>query len=255
MKKTKKLNFLEWNNHVLINSFKRIDLSIFLIVFLDALFYAISGLIVFFWFQRVMAKIFSFQVPTDLISLGYDKAQGLVKEIRLFYILIIASFILVLLAIIFLASILKGIIWAKTTKTKLTFALISKFLVLNLIWMGFWFVFILLLSMLLEPSISAVIIGASIVISLYLSSTLYALFMKEQKINAIFKAIKLNTTKIHMFLLPYFMIVLVISLFLILGARFSFNYSQVIITLIMIIIAALVRYYHSGIVSEIGSQK
>src|SRR3989338_3931585 len=126
MKKSQ--NFLEWNNDVFISSMKKIDANIILTVILDTLFYAISGYIVIFWLQRLQDKIQAFNLPSDVMSLGREGARQLVSDEKSFYFLIIFSFILVLLIIIFLASILKGIIWAKTAGAKISFRLISKFL-------------------------------------------------------------------------------------------------------------------------------
>lgn len=255
MKKIKKPNFLEWNSNVLLDSLRRIDSNFFLIVFLDSLFYALSGLIIALWFQRVISRLYSFQLPSDIISLGYDRAQQLVKDVRLFYILLIVSFVLLLLAIIFIASILKGIIWAKTTKTKITLALVSKFLALNLIWMGFWLVLIVLMPVLLEPTISTFAIGIAIIISLYLTNTLYTFFMKEQKLGKMLKAIAFNASKIHFFLLPYSIIILLFILVVKASSLVKFNYSPIFTSLLIVIFAALVRYYHSALVIEIEKQK
>ena len=255
MKKTKKLNFLEWNNHVLMESLRKLDWNILLVVFFDVLFYALSGFILFFWFQRVMEGIMSFKVPPDIISLGYERAQQLSRDVRLFYIVLVASLILVLIAIIFLASILKGIIWAKTTKTKITFALISKFLLLNLIWMGFWFVVILLISILFDPKVSALVIGATIVLSFYLTNTLYTIFMKEQRIGIIFKSIRISITKIHLFLFPYLITILLFFILVKISFLVKVNYSQIITSVLIIILIAIVRYYHSTLIFELGKQE
>lgn len=255
MKKIKRLTFLEWNNLVLINSFRKIGWNILLIVLLDALFYALSGLLVFFWFQRVKEKITPFQMPSDLITLGFEKAQQLVSEIRTFYFLIIASFILLLVAIIFLASILKGMIWAKTTKTKISLSLISKFLLLNLIWMGFWFIIVFLISILVEPTVSGFVIAAAIALSIYFTNTLYALFMKEQKISVILASIKMSATKIHFFALPYFAIILLSFILVKATALIKFKYSPILTSLLIIFCAALIRYYHSTLVLEIENKK
>lgn len=255
MKKTIKSNFLEWNNFVLINSFRKIDWNIFLIVALDALFYILSGLLIFFWFQRVMEKITSFQMPQDIISLGFEKAQQLVNDVRTFYFLIIVSFILLLIAIIFLASIFKGIIWARTTKTKISLAMISKFLLLNLIWMGFWFIAIVLARVLIDPRVLVFAIGAMIFVSLYLTNTLYALFMKEQRIGVILASIKMSVTKIHLFALPYFAIIFLFIILLKATSLIKFKYSPILTILLIIIFAALIRYYHSTLILEIEKQQ
>lgn len=202
-KETNKKKFIEWNNYVLASSIKKIDANIVLVVILDLLFYLLSGYLFLFWIQRVQEKIASFDIPADIAALGYQRAQQLVNETKAFYFLIIFSLILLLIAIIFLASIFKGAIWAKTTNTKITFRLISKFLALNLIWMGFWFVVVFLISYLVEPSLVPKFMIAAIILNLYFMNTLYTLFMKKQSLKCIIGAIKLNVVKLKLFILPF----------------------------------------------------
>ena len=249
------MGFLEWNGNILIDSLKKIDWNILLIIFLDSVFYLASGSLVFFWLSRVMAKLVAFQLPTDIISLGKEGAQHFVSEIRFFYVFLIASFVIVLAAIIFLASILKGVIWAKTTKTRISFSLISRFLTLNLIWMGFWFVAVILMSILIDTAASAFVIGAAIILSLYISNTLYPIFMREQRLSVILKAIRISFAKIHMFLFPYSIIVIFFFILVKASKLANFKYSEVIATIILIILAALVRYYHSELVLNINREK
>ncbi|MBI2650354.1 hypothetical protein HYX04_03495 [Candidatus Woesearchaeota archaeon] len=215
MKKPQKPNFLEWNNNILMSSIKKIGLNVISIAILDFLFYILSGYLVVFWLQRVQAKMEAFNLPSDIVSLGYEKAQQLVGEVKAFYYLIVFSFVLSLVAVIFLASILKGIIWAKTTNTKITFKLISKFLALNMVWMGFWFALIISISLLIEPSSAVLFMAAAVALGLYFTNTLYTIFMKRQEFKSIINAIKLNISKIHMFLLPYavlFLLLLIINI-------------------------------------------
>jgi len=249
--KAKKSNFIEWNNNIFISSIKKIDLNIILIVILDTLFYLLSGYFVIFWLQRIQAKMASFSLPTDIISLGPEKAQQLVSEVKTFYYLIILSFVLLLIAVIFLASILKGIIWAKTINTKITFKLISKFLGLNLIWMGFWLVLVILISLLVEPASAPKFIIIAMTLGLYFTNTLYALFMKKPEFKSIFYAIKLNITKIHLFLLPYTIIALTLFIIVRLVSLLKFQYSNILLGLILIIYAAIARYYVSALVLDI----
>lgn len=250
MKKTAS-NFIEWNNNILFSSLKKINLNIFLIVFLDALFYIISGYAIVFWLQRVQAKMATFNVPADIISLGKQNAIQLVSDVKSFYYLIIVSLVLLLVAIIFIAGIFKGIIWAKTTGTKITSSLISKFFILNLVWMGFWFVLLFLIAYLAERTAAPAILFVLILLSFYFSNTLYTIFMKEQKFKSILKAIKLNVAKFHLFLLPYIVVSLVFYILMKLSNIIKFKYSAVLLGLVIIFYAAIVRYYISSLVMKI----
>lgn len=255
MKKQQKSSFLEWNSNLLISSIKKISFNIIPILILDALFYLLSGYLIIFWLQRVQANITAFNMPADIMSLGPERAQQLVSEVRTFYYLIIFSFILLLIAIIFLASILKGIIWAKTTDTKISFKLISKFLGLNLIWMGFWFVAIFLISFLIAPSSAVFFMIAAIILGLYFTNTLYTIFMEEQKFKSILNSVKLNVAKIHLFLLPYFIALLLFYAIMRLGNFLKFRYSTILLGLVMLVYAAVLRYYVSELVSKIEGIK
>lgn len=247
-----KFNFVEWNNIILMNSFKKIDFSILLVVILDVLFYFLSGYFVVYWLQRIQAKVSTIALPSpeQLVSLGYEKAQQVLKDAKMFYYLIIFSFILLLIVVIFLASISKGIIWAKTTKTKISFALISRFLTLNLMWMSFWFVLVILISLLVQPASAPTFMLIVVILGLYFTNTLYTIFMKEQKFNSIIKAIKLNIAKVHLFLLPYLVILALLYVLSKLFGLVKFQYSSILFGAAILIYAAIVRYYVSTLVLE-----
>lgn len=205
MKKTKQ-GFIDWNYNILISSLKKINLNIFLIIILDILFYLSSGYAAIFWLTRINEKAQSFDLPNDLGAIGFERAQQLSQATQSFLYIAIFSFVLLLIAIIFLSSILKGIIWGKTTNTKISFNLISKFLGLNLIWLGAWLVVIFLISWLVEVRYARLFMFGSILIGFYFTNTMYALFMQNQKLKSITSSIRLNITKIHLFLLPYFIV-------------------------------------------------
>ena len=171
MKSKQKQNFLEWNNSILINSIKRINLSILSIIILDLLFYLSSGFLAVYWLQRIKIKLEYFNLPGDIAALGYDSAQMLLSNMKSFLYFVIISAALLLITIIFLASIFKGIIWAKTTKTKLSFNLISKFLGLNLIWMGFWFLILFLIIYLVQIQLVRAFMLIALAAAVYFTNT------------------------------------------------------------------------------------
>lgn len=252
MKKAQKPNFIEWNNSVLLSSIKRVNLNIILILALDALFYLLSGYMVIAWLQRVQLKMASFNVPADIMSLGMQGAQQFAGEVKNFYFLVIFSFVFLLIAIIFLASIIKGAIWAKTTETKISLKLISKFFGLNMAWMGFWFALIFLISYAGEPKSAPYLMAAAALLGLYFTNTLYAVFMKEQSFKSILKAIKFNVSKIHLLLLPYSVIFLLFYVIIMLGGTLKTAYSQVLLGLVLLLYVAVIRYYASELVAEMG---
>ncbi len=226
-----KLSFLEWNNQVLVSAFRKIDLNIIMSMLLDILLFYLSGFFLVLWLQRILNKMSSFNLPADVASLGYEQTQQLANEAKSFYYLIIFSFIAVLIAIIFLASIIKGIIWAKTTKTRITFQFISKFLGINLMWMGFWFFLFFLIIFIVDPAFVPIFMAIALILFIYTSNILYTIFTKNQKFSSIVQAIKISIMKIHLFILPYaiFFAILIIVANLDFLARLDFlSYSLII---------------------------
>ena len=253
--KGRKPSFLDWNSQILLSSLRKIDMSIISIVILDILFYFFSYYIFIFWLQRIQDKMATFNLPADIAILGFERTQQLVSEARIFLYIIIFSFILVLLAIIFIASIINSVIWAKVTNTKITFVLVSKFLGLNLIWMSFWFVLIFLISWLVQPASAPLFMITAIILGFYFTNTLYTIFMEKQKLRNIIDAVKLNITKIHLFLLPYAIIFLLFYIIFRINNIITFNYSSFFFGLVLVTYAALVRYYISNLVVEIEKIK
>ncbi len=257
MKKTKqaKENFFDWNYNILLNAIKKIDLNIIFIVILDAVFYLLSSFLALFWLQRVQSQMASFALPQDIMSLGAEGAKQLANEIRTFYFLIILSLILLLIAIIFLASILKGIIWAKTIKTKLTFNLISRFLILNLIWMGFWFALMFLIFIFVQPQMILIFTLIALALGLYFTNTVYTIFMKKQSLKSILDAVKTNILNIRLFLLPYTLIFLLFYLIVKVSSFAIFKYSGIVFSVILLFYIAIVRFYASDLVEEMSKIK
>ncbi len=226
----KKQNYLNWNYNILKSALRKINSNIILIIILDFLFYIISGYFIIFWITRISEKVNSFNLPADLASIGIERMQQLSKETQSFYYLVVFSFMILLIAVIFLASILKGVIWAKTTNKKINLSLFSRFLWLNLIWLGFWFVLIFLISWIVDIKYAPAFMTIAILTGFYLTNTFYTMFMLNPTIKSI-KWLKLNITKIHLFLLPYFIIFIGFFLVMLLSSlvqldNFSFLLAQ-----------------------------
>ena len=237
------------------NSLKKINLNIVLIVILDALFYFIAGYLFILWQQRIKLAEPSVPPLPELAALGFESAQQVLAQAKAYLYFIIFSLILLLLSIIFLASILKCIIWAKTTSTKITFNLISRFLGLNLIWMVFWFSAMILVVLVANKNSLMIFAYAVLIPAVYLTNNLYTIFMKKQKISAIKEALKLCIAKAHLFALPYALIFALLFVLSRLLEFAKFQYSFIIAPLLILVYAAFVRYYASTLAFEIQKIK
>ena len=244
-------NFLDWNYKILLNSLKKIDFNILLIAALDSLFYFLSVFIYLFWQKIILAKMASFNLPQDIQSLPLNQMQLLVNDSQNFYYFLILSFLLFLIIIIFLASIIKCIIWAKTTRTRITLKLISKFFILNLAWMGFWFALLILIALSVEQNSVKLFSYIAILLGIYFTNPLYTIFMKEQTFKAVKEALKLSVQKMHLFMLPYVLIYLVLYIILKLSSIFQSQYSAFLFSFVLLLCIAAVRYYISELVFEL----
>ena len=244
-------NFLDWNYKILVNSLKKIDFNIILIVLLDALFYLFSIFIFNYLLKTIFLRMASINLPQGMESLPLDKLQLIVKDSQNFFYMLILSFVLVMLAMIFLASIIKCIIWAKTTKTKITLKLISKFFILNLAWMGFWLALIVAIAFFVDQYSVALFSYIALFLGIYFTNSLYSIFIKNPTFKAVKQALKLSTQKIHLFILPYVLIFLVLYIIIKLSSLPQSQYLSFMFAIVLLLCLAAFRYYISGLVFEL----
>ena len=256
MKKTK-IGFIEWNNNILVNSFRKIDFNILLIIILDSIFYLAAAGSFFLWDKFMKAKAAAINLPADpneivntLTALGPEKAQQLASEVKSYFFLLLFSFIAVVILVIFLAGIFKSIIWAKTTKTKISLKFMSGFLLLNLIWTSFWAAIIFLISYLVNPASVQTFFLISFIIGVYFTNILYPIFMRKQRLNSIGSAVGIGIAKVHLFVLPNLIIFLILFILAWAAGNLTFNYSFFVTAFILVVFAALVRYYVSELTAE-----
>lgn len=255
--KKNKIGFIEWNNNALVNSFKKMDFNLLLVILLDSAFYLLAASSFILWDGFMKAKAAAVNLPSDpneiagiLASLGPEKAQQLASEVKSYFFLLLFSFIALVIFMIFAASLFKSVIWAKTTKTKLSLKLISGFLLLNLIWMSFWAVIVFLISYIMNPGSVPTFLFITFIAAVYFTNILYPLFLRDPRLSTLGRAIKLGILKIHLFLLPNFIMLLLFFILVWAASRFQFRYSFIAEGIVLISYAALVRYYVSELASE-----
>lgn len=252
------LNWLKWNAGIFISSLEKIDMNLFLIAALDVIFYASSLFLVSFAIKRMQLKANSVILPSGFMSMGEDALITTLHDAKSYYNLLIFTMIIVPLAVIFLAGILKGVIWAKTTKAKLNMRLIFGFIVLNAFWMGFWLAILFLVVKVVKPELAVNFFIVGVLICAYLTNNVYALFMKEHNFKSVVTALGMSISKVHFFLLPYifvfatwFLSVLVLQL----ATRLIMpDYGKYLIGLFFIFYIAVVRYYISTLVFAVNDK-
>ena len=250
----KKYNFIKQNFTWFINSFKRINLKIFLILILDILFYFIFVQAGKFFIKIIQKKAANVDLTQNLLGLNQQAGSNLLSSVRGFFFFLVFSVILFIILMIINWSVFKGLIWSITTNKKFNLKFLKKFFLLNLIWLPFWFILIFLIAIGVKPTTAPIFMIISLALAFYLTNILYPLFLKDNKINKIREAFKLGIKKIHYFIVPY---AIIIILFFIISNIYSFvaannNLNQNIAYVLLLVFVAWLRYYFVEIVNKLS---
>jgi len=241
----KKEGYFKKNYNLFINSFKKIDLKIFHIVFFDLLFYSLVPLIAIATYKVIENRASLTNMPADLLQVGAETAENLLSDLKVFFFLLIAMLILMVITIIIDWSIFKGLAWGLTIKRKFNFKFFLKFFILNLIWLGTYAILIFLFALTFRESALWIYLLILTLIWTYFTNIIYTLFMKNEK-KAVRKAFKLGFTKIHLFILPYLILFIILSIiFFIMNLTTALPYGigLTIIILTLLFYLAWARFY------------
>ena len=249
----KKEDYSKKNYNIFINSFKKIDLKIFPIVFFDLAFYSLVPLIAIATFKIIQNKALAINLPQNLLQLGAENAEKLLANLRGFYFLLIAMIILMFITIIIDWSIFKGLAWSFTLKKKFNLKFLLRFFLLNLVWLGIFITLIILFAIAFKEIALPIYMLIFLIIWIYFTNIIYTLFIKNPNIKSIKKAFKLGFTKIHYFILPY--LVLIIILLIIYAIMFLITFlpygiGLTIMVLMLLFYLAWARFYIVEVINQ-----
>ena len=260
----KKEEYFKQSYDIFLNSFKKIDLKIFPIVFFDLVFYSLIPLIAINSLNVIQKKAMSIDLGQNLLQMGAENAQVLAASLKGFLFLLIGMMVLMLLVIIIDWSIFKGLSWGFTLKKKFSFNYFLRFFLLNLVWLGMLAVLmfltalafkgepLMLLGISFEAGMASIYLLALMGIWLYFTNLIYVLFLKNEK-KAVRKALKLGFKKIHYFILPYaVLVVILLAIFAIMSliTYLPFGIGLTIMTLMILFYLAWARFYIVGVVES-----
>ena len=248
------MKYIKNQYKILIKSLKEFDIKIIFIVLFDLLFYSLSLLSLFLFSKFIQNKTIEIsKLPLDrLIELPQEQLKTILSELKGFLFIFILVTILLFIVIFLLACIFKSLIWLKITEKKLNKTFLKKFIITKLIWNLIWLIPIVLLFLLLKKSLIAPFLVIMALLIIHFTNILYIKF--NNKLRSIKEVFKLGTKKIHLFILPYIVIILgfliVIQLYWI--YRFLPESLQgVISAIILLIYIAFSRIYLYNVVKEI----
>lgn len=249
----KKEGYFKKNYRIFRDSFKKIDLRIFQIIFFDLVFYSLIPLIAITTFKMIESKAKTINLPMSLLQLETENAEKLLSDLTGFYFLLIATVILILLTIIIDWSIFKGLAWGFTVKRKFNFKFFLRFFLLNLAWLGIFIILIFLFAFAFKQELLPIYMSILLIVWIYFTNIIYALFTKKGDLKSIKKAFKLGFTKVHYFILPYtvlLVILLIIYFIMSLITFLPYGIGLALIILILLFYFAWARFYIVDVVSE-----
>lgn len=248
------MDFLKQNYNIFINSFKRINLKIFLILGLEFLFYFTFMLAGNFLIKLLEKKTANVDLTQNLMGLNQQAANTLLTSVKGMFSFLVISMILFGILIIISWSLFKGLIWTITTNKKFSTEFFMKFLKLNLIWLPAWFLLMFLFAIIIKPAAAPIYMLITLATAFYFTNILYPLFLKHNKIKIIKESFRLGIKKIHHFIMPY---AIIIVLFFIISRLYSLitlniNANSNIFFGIILIFVAWMRYYFVDIVGSLS---
>lgn len=246
-------SFLKINYNSFINSIKNINFNIAIMVFYDILFYFFSGLFIYSSFKYLEKKASVINLPDNILELSIQQAEFLSSNLKGLYFLIIFMAIFLILLLVLNLSLFKGLNWSLAAKKEFNFKSFKKFLLLNLAWVPFWILLLFLVFIGINPNAINLYLLTILLIAIYLTNILYALFTKENSFNIIKKTLKIAFAKIHYFIVPYSIMIFLLYL---LSKILTFNLQQrisfAISILILILVIAWFRLYIVEVVDSIA---
>ena len=241
-------NYAKGVSERLIKSFKSLDRNNFHIFLADVIFYL------------VLAQIFigASAVANNFIQkIAYLPGGPSLTALRDLGISLSAVGILTLIFVIAWYSLIKGFVWTLISRRKMSFYFFRKFFLLNLVWIGIYFLIFLVFALGAKPGFLAGVIVFLAVLFVHLTTFLHYDFAHNAKISKAFRAaFHFGFSKIHHFVLPYIFTAILFFILLQVGRLVPPSMPQntqalIFLTLVVSPLLAWFRIYMAGILEKL----
>lgn len=242
------MNYLKNNLKICVNSFK--NKNILLVLLMNLLFVIIN--IIFVGIIKVISQPQIEKIDIINLSrvLSQNEAQleGIINTLRGFVIFAVLMGILFILLLIINWSLCQGIIYNILLKKGFNFKYFERFLLLNIVWLIPWWIlgFVLLFGGKIGFLITPIMV--LLLLFLHFSFILYILFTENNKIKQILQSLKIGITKMHYFILPYIIIVI---MFIIISQLNLLKLPFFIIGLVYLLFFSWVQNYTKEVILEL----
>src|SRR3989338_1446772 len=213
-----KKNYFKESIDLFLLSFKKININLIYPIFYDSLFYLTAGFAFVIWLFILKSQssllrdtytgIFSIDF-SSLSALDLNYIQNSIPIMRNFFLFAILSVVGWVIFITLITSLFKGPIWCKVCREKLTIRFFIKFFLLNSIWLISWLAAAFIIAVGIKEDIALYLITLLVMLFLYLTPFLFIFFAKNKRLSAIKGAFSFGIRKIHYFILPYLLAVIV----------------------------------------------
>ncbi|TKJ17699.1 hypothetical protein CEE44_04165 [Candidatus Woesearchaeota archaeon B3_Woes] len=190
----------------------------------------------------------------EMMQLQQTEISQISSQLSNFLWSIFVGIAIVALVTFIAMCIFKGLIWFRIANKKFNFNYSKKFILLNLLWFLIWITPAILLFFVLKKEIIAYLLVIITILLLHFTNLLYISFTKNPKLSSIKKAFKIGIKKIHLFILPYLIAIIIFLVISQLYWLYNFmpgNTSTIITVLILIIYLAWFRIYLYNVVKDI----
>lgn len=256
--KTKETYFKKsWE--LFLESFKEFDNRAIHIVLYDLIFFSISFLSLFLFGKYLQNKSIELNlIPMDqLIGLPPEELALFSSQLKGFLMAMIIGFLLVALIVFLSMCIFKALIWFKVVKKKIGLNDISKFTLLNLLWFLIWFVLAVVLFWLMKKQLLSPFFIVIVLLMMHFTNLLYIFFTDSRSLNAIKESFKFGVKKVHLFIFPYFVMLIVFLVVLQLYWLYSFmpeSVQSLITSVVLLTYLAWSRMYLYSVVKNISKE-
>jgi len=222
MKKGAKRGYFRDFLGVLKDSVMSLRTNIFVMALHDLLFYTCSFYLIVFW--NYLARLLSANVqlnPGSFDPTNPTMVNGAVSSMQNFMIFLGVSLLILAVIIVFVYTFFKGMIWLNMLKRKPEYRFFKRFALLNCIWFFSVFLIILVLAIVLRVEFAAYVLVIAAALALHFGINITAQYAKTCEIKESFYQGLKKGLRLHLFILPYIIVLSGYALVLQIGRIFT----------------------------------
>lgn len=188
-KGSEKRTFFKVQRDILRSTGKAITPLIIFLILLDAAFYGLVSLSVFFVGTELKGQYEEIVLPDTLEGLSLTEAQVALAQSKAFLRAMIVGMVVVILLVILLWTAFKGLIWLLMLGQRPSKRFFARFLGFNVVWLTLWLFLIMGIQLLLDPVRGQPVLIVVFALFLAFTNTITAFFVTAPGLGAVKRGI------------------------------------------------------------------